>query len=341
MLARLIVFSCLCLAGCAGITVEALKPDGTASGKPQGFRYYMPKPYLLVVALPATAAPSAPLASSEATNPEADKPPPVGARHPQMAPGEPQAQAGAPAQPPVPTYHQPAPAPGRNDSAAKAKAAAQAKARAAAAGAGGANANADAGNSGEVTPTPGKTTGAPTASAASPSNASSADTSFFAATATYVARLIYLPDMTQPMAVTEHSGLLGTASVQLTLQNGWMLSSVAGSADNKVAETLQSIAGVIASMEGGGAATGKSGGAGKGANTGAGGAPQLLTPAETNILAPGLYAFDYGSDGALARFCSVALFGSNPTPNSMVPACRQTTTTAAQQALTYLSSMGR
>ncbi len=42
----------LAVSGCAGINVQALTPDGmSASGKP-GMRYYMPRPYLLVTAVP-------------------------------------------------------------------------------------------------------------------------------------------------------------------------------------------------------------------------------------------------------------------------------------------------
>lgn len=40
------------LAGCAGVTVQALNVEGTAKSGQPGLRYYMPRPYLLVTQLP-------------------------------------------------------------------------------------------------------------------------------------------------------------------------------------------------------------------------------------------------------------------------------------------------
>ncbi|HYK02249.1 MAG TPA: hypothetical protein VE974_10865 [Thermoanaerobaculia bacterium] len=46
---------------CASVTVTPLAPDGTAlTGKAEGVRYYLPKPYLLVTELPSETASSTP-----------------------------------------------------------------------------------------------------------------------------------------------------------------------------------------------------------------------------------------------------------------------------------------
>src|SRR5215813_5629995 len=60
MIARCVVCSVLVLlsmlvGGCAGIDVVPLKPNGEPNdGQAHGFRYYMPKPYLLVTESPTT-----------------------------------------------------------------------------------------------------------------------------------------------------------------------------------------------------------------------------------------------------------------------------------------------
>ncbi|WP_429287649.1 hypothetical protein [Paraburkholderia sp. GAS206C] len=135
----------------------------------------------------------------------------------------------------------------------------------------------------------------------------------------YVAKLIYLPDRTQPMAVNVHSGLIGTSSIQLDLQNGWMLTSVNGSSDNKVAETLTAVGTIIAALKGTGSSSGGGGGGGGGSNKTGG------VPIPGNILLPGLYAFDYDKKtGELAGFCAAQTFGPRPPvghPYGSVPLC--------------------
>jgi len=57
--ARALVATCvtIAIAGCAGVTVTPLNPDGLTrtSGAVSGLRYYLPMPYLLVTELPPSA----------------------------------------------------------------------------------------------------------------------------------------------------------------------------------------------------------------------------------------------------------------------------------------------
>ncbi|MFL9992905.1 hypothetical protein PQR34_18615 [Paraburkholderia sediminicola] len=178
----LIGVASLILASCASVTSVPLNPDGTDatanSNKVKGIRYYIPKPYLLVTALPASPASSV----SDATLPQAHK--------------KPEAQGGG-------------------DTASK---------------------NTDTQLPQSNTPT-----------------ANASDTSFTAATAQYVVKLIYLPDYSQPMALQMHSGMFGTVSEAPTLQDGWMLTSMSGSSNSGVADALSAIASIVSGAKGGAA----------------------------------------------------------------------------------------
>jgi hypothetical protein len=62
------------------------------------------------------------------------------------------------------------------------------------------------------------------------SNGSGTDLSYSAVVGNYQLKLIYLPDMSKQMAITMNAGLFGNVSAQPTLQDGWMLTSLQGSA---------------------------------------------------------------------------------------------------------------
>src|ERR1043165_8063979 len=151
------ICACLLLFGCAGVTAISLEADCYAAvpRAAPGFRYFLPRPYLLVTELPeASSAPSGPIIK--------DINPPGFVNPPGTPPPGAEPKGG------------------------------------------------DKGGDGG---------GQTTASAGAPSS----NTSFMASTANYMVKLIYLPDYSRPMAVTMNAGLLGTASMNLTLQDGWML----------------------------------------------------------------------------------------------------------------------
>jgi hypothetical protein len=64
----------LALAGCAGVSVTPLNPDGLtkARGAEPGLRYYMPMPYLLVTEIPPTAAVKTPDSGEDNGQPNAN-----------------------------------------------------------------------------------------------------------------------------------------------------------------------------------------------------------------------------------------------------------------------------
>jgi hypothetical protein len=132
----------------------------------------------------------------------------------------------------------------------------------------------------------------PSSSAKSSSPVS--DTSFMAATPQYMVKLIYLPDLAHPMAMSENTGLFGTSEMKPVLQDGWMLTSLDATADSKVAETLTAVAAIAGAAMG----TGSGGGAGKAAAKNAASIESII-PHETHILRPGLYRFEYDKDGLL------------------------------------------
>ena len=154
---------------------------------------------------------------------------------------------------------------------------------------------------------------APAGSGDSP--ASSGNTSFAMFTKQYGIKLIYLPDYSRPMAMSESTGLIGTSQMKPVLQDGWMLTSLDASADAKVAETLTALASLISSVKGvGSAATGtsKDGGATESAKAQA---ENLGTKVSPNpILPPGLYEFVYEA-GVLKDLKPVAYFCANKGPS--------------------------
>lgn len=154
---------------------------------------------------------------------------------------------------------------------------------------------------------------APTTNQATTPSAAS-DTAFMASTSRYVVKLIYLPDLQHPMAVTESPGLVGTVTMGASLQDGWMLTSLQGSGDSKVSETISAMASLVSAVYGGGAGKAAAAAAPK-----PGGAPleAATSPISQEILAPGLYSFKYDANGTLSNLCAVTLFhadGNLPGP---------------------------
>jgi hypothetical protein len=249
-LAVLSLISICTLGACASVDVKPLDADGNKvkSGADAGLRYYIPKPYLLVMRLP----PDTPAgAQSDVTvqDPVAD--------HATSAP--------------PPASH---PAPGGSSSGHSAPTAA-------------AHPNSSSG----APDTPSKNSPAPPDSSAPAAGVAS--TQFSASNSRYVAKLVYLPDLSRPMAISTTTGL-GAVTLGASLQEGWMLTSLQTSSDSKTAEILTAIAAGIGATHGGG------GGGGTGGKQQPGGGP--------NTLPPGLYMFDYGPKGTVAGLCYVTLF---------------------------------
>jgi hypothetical protein len=125
----------------------------------------------------------------------------------------------------------------------------------------------------------------------------------------YGVKLIYLPDYSHPMALSVSTGLIGSAEMKPTFQDGWMLTSLDATADSKVSETISAMASLASAIGGGGAGSAAAG-ASKGMKAMAreGGGP---------VLAPGLYAFILDDKGNYSRLQAVAYFcsnGTSPTP---------------------------
>jgi hypothetical protein len=262
-----VAFLCGCgliVSACAKVSVIPLDTNGNATFKAEGMRYYMPRPYLLVMRLPATSSQSG--VTSETTRPN------MGGRT------SPPSIIGPPPPGSIPPG---GPSPNKTDN--------------------------------------GQPSGGPSSGGQTPIT----DTSYQAVSDQYVAKLIYLPDMSQPMAVTESPGLFGTVSMGASLQDGWMLTSLQGSGDTKTAETIGAIASLVSSLQGGAA---KPAAAAK--------APGALTPEEVNVLQPqllsaGLYDFMY-RDGTLAGMCRLASFEQTPNPPlTVLPFCYQVSPAAA------------
>jgi hypothetical protein len=146
------------------------------------------------------------------------------------------------------------------------------------------------------------------------------DTSFGMMTKQYGIKLIYLPDLSRPMAITESTGWFGTATMKPTLQDGWMLTSLDAETDAKTAETLQAVGSLLGGGSSGSDATGSSG-AGSAASLAMRGAllakglhadkiDQLVQPLYSRpVLKPGLYELHYDLNGKLDGINSVACFG--------------------------------
>ena len=276
------------LSGCARITAVPLEPDGLTAipGAVQGIRYWLPRPYLQVMAIP-----PAPLPGSGDDATGAGQPRPGHIAH---------GHAGRPGGDSAP---QPAPPPDGPPAP-------------------GAAAPANAGGQSAANQGGSKDTSAQQATSAP---GSTGETGFSAASATYQAKLVYLPDLSQPMALTMTTGPFGTASMQVTLQDGWMLTNLSMNADSSQNATLvtsafQALAGGMT----GGASTAVSGTTAKkptapppsGATDGA----PTLAPAVADVLAPGLYAFDYTPGmSRITSVCAIAYYGPDGAVSAAAP----------------------
>jgi len=121
-------------------------------------------------------------------------------------------------------------------------------------------------------------------------------------------KLIYLPDLAHPMAMTASSGLFGTAAMKPTLQDGWMLTALDSSADNKVAEVLTAVGSIIGAATGAGGSKASGGTKSTSADASFKGTEKAVSPPRP-ILRPGLYRFDYADTGVLNGLIPVTLFG--------------------------------
>ena len=152
---------------------------------------------------------------------------------------------------------------------------------------------------GQQTPQPSTS---PTTASTSPS--ASGDTSFMASTSQYVVKLIYLPDYQNPMSITVKAGLFGTASFNPTLQDGWMLTSLQGSADNS--QLVQLATQLVTSLASGTGTAAKT--ATTAAAKAAGGGPGAPQVTPTTILAPGLYEIRQDKTTGTMTLCAATLF---------------------------------
>jgi hypothetical protein len=258
------------LAGCASVTAIPLEADGlnAVPGAQPGFRYYIPRPYLLVAEAPAAKAGGG--SGGTKSQPGLCKDEKKGIMLPCKKDQKPDTPPGAVGAAP--------PAEKKTDAA--------------------------------QTKTPAPDTGG---SPAAPGPA--ADISFqFGDGKTYIAKLVYLPDYSRPMAVELNTGLVGISHVDMTLQDGWMLTSVSANADNsKMADVLT--AAIQALSAGGTGGTSAAASKAKTASNKVGG-EEPLAPKDRS-LRPGLYAFDYNYGmSRVSALCAVAYFG----PNGSTPA---------------------
>ena len=139
------------------------------------------------------------------------------------------------------------------------------------------------------------------------------DTSFGATTPQYVIKLVYLPDLQRPMALTETAGI-GTSAIKPVLQDGWMLTSLDASSDSKVSETLSALASLVGSVTGKSAPAATTGPA---APSTPAAESKFKVPPDLSgffraghfILRPGLYKFRYNdSTGVLEGMKALAFF---------------------------------
>ena len=146
------------------------------------------------------------------------------------------------------------------------------------------------------------------------------DTSFGMMTKQYGIKLIYLPDLSHPMAITESTGLFGTATMKPTLQDGWMLTELDAETDSKTAETLAAVGSLLGGGSSGSDASGSSGAASAAklammhAFMNEGMAPEsakqlVQSPTGPPVLKPGLYELHYNQKGMLDGISAVACFG--------------------------------
>jgi hypothetical protein len=156
-------------------------------------------------------------------------------------------------------------------------------------------------NNGDGTPKPAQT--------GSPS--SNSDLSYQIGNTTYLLKLVYLPDMSKTMAINITPSILGTSSMQPTLADGWMLTSLQASADNTKA--LDDMTTLASAILGGGAKTASPTNSNpvKPKLTASDGPPNELPPA----LSPGLYEFIYYPNGVLQGLCAISAFSTNGIKN--------------------------
>lgn len=143
------------------------------------------------------------------------------------------------------------------------------------------------------------------------------DTGYLASNSQYVAKLIYLPNLAEPLAVTTTTGI-GSVNIGAVLQDGWMLTSLQASADAKVAESITALAALASAI--GGAVAGKPPtAAATPPKPGAVPPPYVPSPPTPPLLTPGLYTFRY-VDGYYS-LCAATLF--EPRLNPSPPDCSQ------------------
>ena len=171
------------------------------------------------------------------------------------------------------------------------------------------------------TTTPNGSNGPSTPTGQSPTT----DTSYQAVSDQYVAKLIYLPDMSHAMAISESPGLFGTVTMGATLQDGWLLTSLQGNSNQQVAETISAIASLAGAFVGGGA---PKAGAAAAARPGALPGPPTAVPSAPQLLSAGLYEFRY-VNGVLTGLCRLVAFEDQPSPAlSVLPSCAASQTSA-------------
>jgi len=222
-----LVIAGILLTGCASITAIPLQADGKRKGGDveKGIRYYTPKPYLLVMELPA---PPNPPGTSGDGKKEKDVKKPAGDGNGKQADGDKNASQ----------------------------------------------------------------TNSPTAQ---PS-----DTSFSVTNPIYTAKIVYLPDYSQPMVLQMKGGVFGNTSMAPTLQDGWMLTSLTGSVDSGGAAIVSAITQMVGSI------WGSAGAAAKTTVTKEFAAPP---PWSNTVLPPGLYEFKYdASTGVFTGLTPIVYF---------------------------------
>jgi hypothetical protein len=119
------------------------------------------------------------------------------------------------------------------------------------------------------------------------------------------------------MAVELNTGLVGISKADLTLQDGWMLTSVSANADNsKMGDVLTAAIQALSGTVSGGATKATKAPPAPGAAPG----PQQSVVPHDRALRPGLYAFDYNYGKSRVSFlCAIAYFdstGSTPATGS-------------------------
>jgi len=145
------------------------------------------------------------------------------------------------------------------------------------------------------------------------SPSSTSDMSYQLGNSTYLLKLVYLPDMSKAMVINLVPGIFGTSSLQPTLQNGWMLTSMQTSADNtKAIDDLTTLATAFI----GGAKPAATASTTKSTLKAAEAPRTQPSPEENDILPPGLYEFQYDSEGYLIGLCKVAQFKNGGVTNT-------------------------